>query len=233
VGQELDPPTLRAIPQLAEAINKFTLIDAKVEEPLGLNSRALLKAPFVYIAADRGFALAENEKRNLETYIRQGGFVFAEDVQVKLDRFHGDGRLVNRTLRMESGPAEASLRKTFKDVLGKDARFRILPNSHPIYHSFFDFSSGPPRARLIPLLNRPEEHDEQYDPSDPWPELEGIYLDGRLVAIYSDLAYGLVWEDEFQNEPHLKLGVNLVVYALTQEGSITQKQIETLMERDH
>lgn len=98
VGEELDPPTSRAIPQLVEAINKFTLINAKVETPLGLHSRALFKAPFLYITAAQRFNLSVQEKENLEQYMRLGGFVFAE----------------NSLVRFEYGPAEASLRKMFR-----------------------------------------------------------------------------------------------------------------------
>ena len=137
--------------------------------------------------------------------MRQGGFVFAE----------------NYTVRYEYGKAEASLRKMFKDVLGKDARFHLLPNDHPIYHSFFDFNGGPPPGGEI--RRGPLDH------GIPSPHLEGIYLDGRLVAVYSDKGYALVWEAEFGNKPQLKMGVNLVVYALTQEGSIAQQQIDLLM----
>jgi hypothetical protein len=209
IAQELDPPTPRAIPQLVEAINKFTLINAKVEQPLALHSRDLFRAPFVYITAAQRFTLAKHEKENLENYMRLGGFVFAD----------------NGTPRFEYGQAEASLRQMFKDVLGKDARFHLLPNNHPIYHSFFDFNGGPPPGGEIYGLRS--------ELGVPSPHLEGIYLDGRLVAVYSDKGYGLVWEDEFHNEPQLKMGVNLVVYALTQEGSIAQQQIDFFMQRDH
>ena len=56
--------------------------------------------------------------------------------------------------------------------------------------------------------------------------LEGIFLGDRLVAIYSNKGYGAFWERETENEPHLKLGINLVVFALTQRGSIAQQQID-------
>ena len=216
VGEELDPPTSRAIPQLVEAINRFTLINAKVEKPLALRSRDLLKAPFVYITEARGFSLAEQEKENLEKYMRQGGFVFAE----------------NSTPRFDYGPAEASLRKMFKDVLGKDARFQMLPNDHPVYHSFFDFDNGPPQGGEIYRGRSRQGVPPPHLAGIPSPHLEGIYLDGRLVSIYSDKGYGLIWEDEFRNEPQLKMGVNLVVYALTQEGSIAQQQIDFFIQRD-
>ena len=56
--------------------------------------------------------------------------------------------------------------------------------------------------------------------------LEGIWIDDRLVAIYSDKGYARKWEDTSNNEPQLKMGVNMVVYALTQQGSIAQQKMD-------
>ena len=202
VGEELDPPTPRAIPQLARAVNKYTMINAKVEDRLPLDSRDLFKAPFVYITANKGFNLTAQEVRNVGEYMRMGGFVFAE----------------NGVPSLEYGPAEASLRKMFRDVLGKDARFQMLSYDHPIHHSFFDFDDGPPPGGEILSATGGS--------TIPSPHLEGIFLEGRLVAVYSDKAYGKIWQREFENEPQLKMGLNLVVFALTQQGSIAQQQID-------
>ncbi|MCY3778116.1 MAG: DUF4159 domain-containing protein [Candidatus Aminicenantes bacterium] len=202
VGEELDPPTPRAIPQLARAVNKYTMINAKVEDRLKLDSRDLFKAPFVYITANKAFNLTAQEVRNVREYLRMGGFVFAE----------------NGVPSLEYGPAEASLRKMFKDVLKKDARFIMLSYDHPIHHSFFDFNDGPPPGGEILSATGGSKV--------PSPHLEGIFLEGRLVAVYSDKAYGAIWEREFSNEPQLKMGLNLVVFALTQQGSIAQQQID-------
>ena len=56
--------------------------------------------------------------------------------------------------------------------------------------------------------------------------LEGITVEERLVAIYSDKGYANKWADTYNNEPQLKMGVNMVVFALTQEGSIAQQKME-------
>ena len=106
----------------------------------------------------------------------------------------------------------------FRDVLGKDARFQMLPFDHPVHHSFFDFNDGPPPGG--------EVEGGAGGISLPSPHLEGIFLEGRLVAVYSDKAYGQIWQQEFENEPQLKMGLNLVVFALTQQGSIAQQQID-------
>jgi hypothetical protein len=200
VTNELDPPTPRAIPRLAEAINHYTQINAQVEPRLPVDSRDLFKAPFVYISARRGFNLTEQEARNLGNYLRSGGFVFVD----------------NATPQSEFGPVEASLRKMLRDALGKDARFRVISRDHPIYHSFFDFNDGPPPGSEVGGSGG----------SLTAPDLEGIFVEGRLVAVYANKGYGAIWENIFRNEPQLKMGVNFVVFALTQHGSIAQQQIE-------
>ena len=55
--------------------------------------------------------------------------------------------------------------------------------------------------------------------------LEGYYIEGRLAAIYCDKGYGVLWNQNSGNEPQLKMGINIVIYALTQPGSIYQKYI--------
>ena len=198
-GSVLQPSRQRAIPQLVRAINTYTNIRAEVDHQLFLDSQALFKAPFVYITTNRAFELTKHEADNLADYLRRGGFVVADNDQPNL----------------EYGPAEASLRAMFKDALGRDARFVQLGNDHPLYHNFFDFEGGPPPGGEASSM-----------PARPVPYLEGIYLGNRLVAVYSDKGYGAFWEREFENEPHLKIGVNLVVFALTQKGSIAEQQID-------
>jgi hypothetical protein len=109
----------------------------------------------------------------------------------------------------------------FREALGRDAKFVPLQNDHPIYHVFFDFDDGPPPGGEV--SNRNYRRAVYY--------LEGVFLGDRLVAVYSDKGYGRFWERETENEPHLKMGVNMVVFALTQKGSIAQQQIDFYNQR--
>ena len=82
------------------------------------------------------------------------------------------------------------------------------------------------------------------------PHLEGVHLDGRLVVVYSQQNYRDFWSRRPErglteasgshveanqidlrhrpsSEPALRVGINLVVYALTQEGSLAQRYVET------
>ena len=204
-GTILEPSRPRALLQLARWINNWTRIEAQVDEQMYLDSQALFKAPFVYITTGSAFELTKHEAANLGKYLRNGGFVLAD----------------NDAPRMEYGPAEASIKAMFKQALGRDARFVPLRDDNPIYHVFFDFDGGPPLGGEV--LNASNQYAATRRPSY-W--LEGIYLRDRLVAVYSDKGYGALWERETENEPQLKLGVNLVVFALTQKGGIAQQQID-------
>lgn len=204
-GNTLYPGVPGALPQLVRFINENTGIRAKVAEDVYIDSKELFRCPFVYLTAREAFEATEKEVENLREYLYAGGFLFVDNIYPK----------------EEYSPSEASLRKLIEDALGRRARFEIIPNDHPIYHCFYDFD-GPPvgaevdarefaggRLEVVKLVRH----------------LEGIFLDGRLAVVFSDKGYGIKWEEAMDNQVQLRMGVNLVVYALTQEGSIAQQQI--------
>ena len=47
-----------------------------------------------------------------------------------------------------------------------------------------------------------------------------------MVAIYSDKGYAIKWAQMSDNDPQLKMGVNMVVFALTQAGGIAQTKMD-------
>ena len=199
-GSILEPSRKRSLTQLARWINNWTRIEARVDDQMYLDSKDLFRAPFVYITTSSAFELTKHELKNVAAYLQSGGFIVAD----------------NDNPRAEYGPGEASLRDMFKKALGRNARFVPLPNDHPIYHVFFDFNGGPPPGG--------DAGGGTTQIRSHW--LEGIYLGDRLAVVYSDKGYGAFWEREIDNEPQLKFGVNLVVFALTQKGSIAQQQID-------
>ena len=208
-GNDLEPSVQRAIFELVETINEVTDLHAEVDDHLALDSRDIFRAPFVYIAAEQAFEPTQWEIANLGDYLRQGGFAF---VEAMVDRSVG-------STATEFTPAEASLREMFRRALGRDARFRMLRNDHAIYHSFYDLDGPPPqRTHSVVRFGR------DYKAEKPF--LEGIFLGERLAVVFSTKEYGRAWEKEFRNKPQLQMGVNLVVFALTQEGSIAQQRID-------
>lgn len=201
-GSLFKPAYNRAIIHLEDAVNRYTNINAKVDKHLYIDSRRLFDTPFVYLILDGQSELTEIEARNFGKYLREGGFAVFD----------------NGKPREEFGDAEASLKQFFRDALGADAKFLPIPNNHPLYHCFFDFDDGPPQGSEVGTTGASMSKQVLY--------LEGITIDDRLVAIYSDKGYGIKWNADVDNEPQLKMGVNMVVFALTQEGSIAQQKMD-------
>jgi len=216
-GAQLKPPdTLkRAVINLVEAVNRYTNINAKVDSHLYLDSRKIYETPFVYVTANKAFELTEIERKNFGEYLRKGGFAVID----------------NGEPMYEFGQAEASLRQMLKDSLGADAQFLPIPNDHPLYHCFFDFDDGPPQGAEIQMVQTTTTGATGYEARNSSIAkavhyLEGIWLDERLVAVYSDKGYCWKWKDLTNNEPQLKMGVNFVVFALTQAGGIAQQKMD-------
>ena len=217
-GAQLEPAYKRAVIHLSDAVNRYTNIRSKVDKHLYVDSRRIFDTSFVYLSVEDQFELTEIEARNFGEYLRKGGFAVLDN-----------GRPED-----EFSAAEASLRKMFKDALGSDAKFLPIPNSHPLYHCFFDFDDGPPNGSEISQSRVTVDEDMSWDSgfynrvtlSKPVLYLEGITIDDRLVAIYSDKGYAEKWAATVSNEPQLRMGVNMVVFALTQEGSIAQQKMD-------
>ena len=132
----------------------------------------------------------------------------------------------NANATVEFSQAEASLRQIFRAALGAQGQFRPIPNSHPLYHTFYDFD-GPPVGSELGTPTDAEQWGVNYRilPQHSY-RLEGVFLGDRLVALYSDRGYVHKWAENYGNEPQLRFGINVVVFALTQEGSIAQQQID-------
>jgi len=216
-GAQLKPPdTLkRSVINLVEAVNRYTNINAKVDTHLYLDSRKIYDTPFVYVTADKAFELTDIERKNFGEYLRKGGFAVID----------------NGEPMYEFGQAEASLRQMLKDSLGADAQFLPIPNDHPLYHCFFDFDDGPPQGSEIQMVQTTTtgaqgETARNSSMAKAVHYLEGIWLDERVVAVYSDKGYCWKWKDLTNNEPQLKMGVNFVVFALTQAGGIAQQKMD-------
>ena len=219
-AEQLEPPEnlQRGLINLKEGMTRWTDIDISIDKHLYLSSNTLLKMPFVFVTTDRAFELTKQESENVRTYLRNGGFMVLD----------------NATPRYERSQAEASLRKMMRDSLGSQARFEPIPNDHPLYRMFFTFDDGPPNGSEIGIVDVSptgvsgvEERGAIMSKSIPY--LEGIWIDNRLVAILSNKGYVVNWSANSGNEPQLKIGVNMIVFALRQKGGLTRvMQADTL-----
>ncbi|MFC1539665.1 DUF4159 domain-containing protein [Candidatus Latescibacterota bacterium] len=230
-GKYLIPPDfLRvSVKHLADAINKYTNIEA-IPDPVvyissffsddnlkkyysiqNAESRAnyamemkngdpyqLQKYSFLYLNTDKSFELSEEEKQNLGQYLQSGGFIIIENGVPEYRFSHVEDSLKQMmidaisTVKLYCGYPP-------KIAIVNDYSFKPLPKYHPIYHCFFDFENGLPPG---------------YSDLNPKSYIEGIYMGSRLVGIYTSQGYGRTWQDP-KNIEQLKLGVNMVLYAIT------------------
>lgn len=207
-GVNLTPPdtSRRAIEGLSEALVTYSGIKLHIDGQVQLQSPALSKYPFIYIAADDAFDLSDGEIENLGNYLENGGFAFVEAY----------GFLPGLPHFMPKGAAP--LRKMMKDVLGSKGRIQPIPNDNILYHCYYDFNDGPPFI-VKQLLS------ESAQPADI---LEGVWMDDRLVAIYSEKGYGASWSRIDVEESIQKIGINIVVLALIQRGGISLKVVDDI-----
>jgi hypothetical protein len=145
----------------------------------------LFRYPFLFATGHGIVKFLDEEKERLRRYLANGGFLFIND----------------------SYGMEKNLRREL-EALFPERELMELPFEHPIYHSYYDFPTGPPKIH---------EHDKKPARGS------GIMIDGRLVLYYlheSDIGDG--WEDpQVHNDPPekreaaLRMGMNILVYALT------------------
>jgi hypothetical protein len=174
-----------SLPNLLTAVAERTALRvADREVVVRLTDPGLWDVPYLYMTGHGNVRFSAEESRNLRRYLENGGFLHADDN-------YG----MDESIRRE-------LARVFPDHPLAD-----VPLEHPVYHVVYDLPEGLPKIH---------EHDGL-----PAQGL-GIFLDGRLVVFYSyqsDLGDG--WEDagvhddpEDVREAALRMGVNLVVYAV-------------------
>ena len=101
-------------------------------------------------------------------------------------------------------------------VNGKDFWSERLPDDHPIFSVFFEIGGGPALGR---------RGDASYVSAN---YLQGHFIQGRLAGVTpGDGRWG--WVNDFGGQTstrQLQLAVNIIIYALTQEGSIAQRLMQ-------
>ncbi len=175
-----------SLPNLIDYIKSNTRVPIADEEVrVSLEDDRLFNYPFIYMTGHGPIRLSDSEAERLNKYINAGGFLFANDSYGLRESF------------------EAAVKQVFPDVEPVE-----IPFDHKIFSCFYNFPNGLPKIH---------KHDEKP------PQLYGWFVDGRLailLAYESDIGDG--WEDpQVHNDPPekreqaLRMGVNIVVWALT------------------
>ena len=165
-------------------------VDPK-EHVIALSDPVMLLSPFCYMAGHKLVQFSSAERRNFETYVRNGGFVFVDDCNHDID-----------------GLFAKSFEAQMAAIFGAGA-LQKLPNNHPLYSSFFKFDGPPTTGFELNGWGDDLVHDY----------LKGISINGRLGVLYSNKDFGCEWDYDWRNkrflaEDNTKFAVNIVMYAL-------------------
>ena len=175
------------LPTLIAFARQHSLLDLAPEPiTVELTSDRLFTVPILYLNGHGNVVFTDAEAGRLRRYLEGGGFLIVNDD-------YGLDQAVRRELA-----------KVFPEQ-----PLQPLPASHPVYRAHYAFPDGLPKI-----------HEHDGEPAVGY----GLFHEGRLVVFYaheSDLADG--WEPAGihpdppeAREAALRMGVNLLVYAMTQ-----------------
>ena len=223
----------RMLQGLADKMVASTQVHVEVLDAVALDDPQLLQVPFVLLTTGAPFAFTEVEAANLGAYLTSGGFLFADIVRVLRPNYSDE--------ELDIPAVRSLIRASFQAVdyqECKDWQFKRLELTHPLYHCFYDVGSLPRGMRDMHFITADQP------PLTP-DYLEGIVVGEQLAGVYSMRGYADFWsgvaEQErdrwfnVDNSPFLfsaeeelvyNLGVNIVVYALTREGSLARQLVD-------
>lgn len=206
-GEHSPRPT--APRRLAWEVRKRTSIETELRPTEArLDDPSIYATPLLYWTGDRSFEpLSEAEVAGLRRFVDFGGFVLIDDASP-------EGAGFDESIRRELGRAFPSSALT------------RLPPSHTVYRSFY-------------LLDRPVGRVEGPE------HLSAIEQGGRAAVVYSRHDLGGAWArdnlgtwehsvtpgGETQREAAIRLGVNLVMYALCLDYKDDQVHAPFIMRR--
>lgn len=175
-----------SLPNLLRFVGQHTRVrTAATEARVQLDDTDLFAHPYLYMTGHGNVAFTPGQATRLRQYLEAGGFLHADDNYGMDESFRREMRKVFPTKELVE-----------------------LPPEHELFHCHFELPAGLPKVH---------EHDGKR------PQALGLFDGGRLVVLYTyqaDLGDG--WEDadvhgdtEAVRTQALRMGANIVVYALT------------------
>lgn len=178
---------------ILNSLIEYTTIDINTEERVvELSSNEIFESPFCYLSGHKLVQFDSKEAANFKTYVQNGGFVFVDDCNHDID-----------------GLFATSFEAQMASMFGP-AALKKIPNTHPLYRSFFTFEKGPP-ITSFELNGWGDDLVHDY--------LKAITINGRIAVLYSNKDYGCEWDYDFRNkrflaEDNTRFGVNIIMYAM-------------------
>jgi len=199
-------PRPRAYKRLMSSLELRTSVQVSYNrKTLSLADPDLFNYPFLYLAGDSSFeSLSPEERRKVRKYLKLGGTLIIDDVSGK-----------------EDSNFDTQIRKELVNII-PEVPLTPIEHDHVVYKSFYLLNSVSGRKVIQPYLEGITFRDED-----------------RTAVFYSRNDLGGAWsEDEFgkwefevipggeaQRERAIRLGINMIMYALT--GNYKKDQVHT------
>jgi len=201
------PEALRSL--LAQIARRTSVEVNREPIVLKLSDPNLFKYPFIYLGGDKAFEpFPDSDLKILRKYLSYGGFLFIDDNSAELDS--GFDQSVRKLVA-----------KLFPQMPLKD-----IPRDHSVFRSFYLLNTVSGRAIIKSYL-------------------EGVSLKGRTVLMYSandqagawsrnklgDWNYDILAGGYRQRQLSIRLGVNIILYALTLDYKKDMVHLPIILER--
>ena len=207
-GRSNPHPT--AVDSLLSQVARRTSIEVN-REPIRINlsNFNLYKYPFIYMAGNEKFkSFSQKELNRLRNYLNYGGFLLIDDNSAKAD-----------------SKFDISIREMIS-ALFPQVPLRKISRDHSVFRSFYLINRVAGRTQINPFL-------------------EGINIKGRTVLIYSANDLGGAWARDklgqwthdtvgggkLQRQLTIRLGVNIIMYALTLDYKKDMVHLPVILER--
>lgn len=216
--QTLFGEPVKLVRRVAEPMNEYSQIRTDVGGYFSMDRRELLKAPWVFFNVRVGsLYLTDSDALGLGAYLSGGGFVCSETGYAH--RWDEVGGAHGGELSSTRDMFRYSLAQVGHEY-GRDWVFEAFPSDHPLYHCYFDFDRAP-----AVWNDNPEARRAATDQP-----IRGVVVQGRVVGIIETGDYerfvNVTWGVD--GTRHLQFFVNTIVFALTQEGSITNRVMDAV-----
>ena len=205
-----DGPRPEALRSLLAQIARRTSVDVNREPiSLKLSDPNLFKYPFIYFGGNEHFEpFEESDLKTLRKYLSYGGFLFIDD----------NSTAVNSEF-------DRSVRRMVERMFPQ-MPLRNIPRDHSVFRSFYLLNTVSGRSIIKSYM-------------------EGISLKGRTVLMYSvndqagawsrnklgDWNYDVIAGGYRQRQLSIRLGINIILYALTLDYKKDMVHLPIILER--
>ncbi|HEV7278914.1 MAG TPA: DUF4159 domain-containing protein [Pirellulaceae bacterium] len=191
-----------ALPNLLKTVRReLPLTVAPFDEDVAATEDSLAQFPILFVHGREDFRLSDSEREALKTYLERGGFIFGDSI-------------------CASAAFTEAFRREINSLFPK-SRLQPVPSEHPMWTAEF----GGANLGAVELRRPSRLGDEgvKIAASRTAPQMEGLFVDGRLAVVFSPFDLSCVLENGYSiecpgyaREDAFRIGTNILLFALQQ-----------------